>query len=168
MNRRRYLVVATAAVSSVAGCSQSPGGTDEQGTAQNTPPSTTVQGEPTSPQTATRTATLQSTAETPKEVVRSYVTAIFAGEVQAANALIHPDGNISDYTADAAERNEALNLTIQSITITAESERTATVNVVASFENPEADAEFTRSQTYTLQPHNGTWKLYDSDDDRAA
>jgi uncharacterized protein YchJ len=109
-----------------------------------------------------------SQERTPKEVVRSHLTAVFAGEVQAVNVLIHPGGNISDYTADAAERNETINLTIRSITITAESKSTATLNVMASLKYPEADAEQTRSQTYTLQTHNGTWKLYDGGDDKAA
>jgi len=88
--------------------------------------------------------------------------------VQAANALIHPDGNASKYTEEAAERNKALNLTIQSLEITEESENTATVNTVVTLENPEADEEATRSQIYYLQTDNGTWKIYGSEEDEAA
>ena len=159
MDRRRILIAAAAAVSSVAGCSQTSDGNDGQGNTENATPSTTARQEPT---------TSQTTAETPKEAVRSYLTAIFAGEVQAANALIHPDGNASKYTEEAAERNKALNLTIQSLEITEESENTATVNTVVTLENPEADEEATRSQIYYLQTDNGTWKIYGSEEDEAA
>jgi transcription elongation GreA/GreB family factor len=96
------------------------------------------------------------------------LTAIFAGQVQEANALIHPDGEVSEYTEDAAERNEALDLTIQSLEITEESENTATVDAVVTLENPEADEESTRSQIYHLQTDDGTWKIYSAEEDEAA
>lgn len=159
MNRRRYLIGVAAVVTSVAGCSQASDGNDGQGSTETPTPSTTTQPETTTSQTA---------AETPKEAVRSYLTAIFAGQVQEANALIHPDGEISEYTEDAAERNEALDLTIQSLEITEESENTATVDTVVTLENPEADEESTRSQIYHLQTDDGTWKIYTAEDDEAA
>jgi len=159
MERRQYLVVAAAALSSVAGCSQASDGADEQESTETTTSATTEQPE---------TTTAQTTAETPKEAVRSYLTAVFSGDVQAANALIHPDGNASEYTEDAAERNEEIALTIESVEITDESENTATVSVVASLNNPEADGAVKRSQIFTLQTDGGTWKIYDSEDDEAA
>jgi uncharacterized protein YchJ len=168
MNRRRYLVVAVAAVSSVAGCSQASDGNNEQESKENTTPSTTARPETTTSQDTAGTAASKNTAETPKETVRSFLTAVYAGEVQAANALIHPDGNASEYTEDAAERNEALDLTIQSVEIIEESEDTATVTAVVSLENSETDEELTRSQTYILQTDDSTWKLYDSEEDEAA
>jgi uncharacterized protein YchJ len=158
--------VAVAALSSVAGCSQASDGNNEQESTED--PSEQESTENTTPQNTSETTTSKNTTETPKETVRSYLTAIYAGEVQAANALIHPDGNISEYTEDAAERNEALDLTIQSVEITEESENTATVNAVVSLKSPKADEELTRSQTYTLRTDNGTWKLYDGGEDEAA
>lgn len=158
MERRQYLVVAATALSSVAGCSQS-NETNEQESTETTTPPTTEQPETTTPQT---------TAETPKEAARSYLTAVFSGNVQAANALIHPDGNVNEYTEDAAARNEEIELTIESIETTNESETTATVSVVASLNNPEADGTVERSQVFTLRTDGGTWKLYDSEDDEAA
>lgn len=112
--------------------------------------------------------TSQTTVEvSPKEAVRSYLTAIFSGEVQAANALIHPDGNVSEYTEEAAERNKSLNLTIESIEITEKSEDTATVNTVVTLDNPEADEEVRRSQVYYLRTDGSTWKIYGGEEDEA-
>jgi hypothetical protein len=88
--------------------------------------------------------------------------------VQTANALIHPDSDVSEYTEEAAERNEALDLTIQSVETTDESEDTATVSAVVTLDTPDADEGVTRSQTYTLQTEDGTWKIYDAEDDEAA
>jgi hypothetical protein len=88
--------------------------------------------------------------------------------VQAANALIHPDSDVSEYTEEAAERNEALEMTIQSVEITDESEDTTTVSAVVSLSSPDADEEVTRSQIYTLQTDDGTWKIYDAEEDEAA
>ena len=117
----------------------------------------------------TESTTSQTTVETsPKEAVRSYLTAVFSGEVQAANALIHPDGSASEYTEEAAERNEALNLTIESLEITEESENTATVNTVVILESPEADEEVRRSQVYHLRTEDGAWKIYSGEEDEAA
>jgi hypothetical protein len=105
-----------------------------------------------------------------------YLTAIFSGEVQAANALIHPDSDISEYTEDAAERNPTLKLTIQSIEIADKSENTATVNAVVTITNMGTGEvmnlgpgeEVTRSQIYTLQTDDDTWKIYDTEEDEAA
>jgi hypothetical protein len=159
MDRRQVLIAAAAAVSSLAGCSQTSEGDSGQGPTENAPPSTTARPEPT---------TSQPIAETPKEAVRSYLTAIFSGDVQGANARIHPDGDVSEYTEGAAERNEEINLTIQALEITEESENTATVTAVVTLENPEADEAVTRSQIYSLQTDNGTWKIYTGEDDKAA
>lgn len=113
--------------------------------------------------------TPQTTVETsPKEAVRSYLTAIFSGKVQAANALIHPDGNVSEYTEEAAERNKDITLTIESLEITEESENTVTVNTVVSLDNPEADEEVRRSQVYYLRTDDTTWKIYSREEDEAA
>jgi len=114
-------------------------------------------------------STSQTTVEiSPKEAVRSYLTAVFSGEVQAANTLIHPDGNVSEYTEEAAKRNKDLNLTIESIEITEKSEGTATVNTVVTLGNPEAGEEMRRSQVYYLRTDGSTWKIYGGEEDEAA
>mgnify|MGYP006301846941 CR=1 FL=1 len=132
MDRRRYLVAATAALGSVAGCSQMSEDTDGDGSTESTNPSTTAPPATTTP---------QNTAETPKKAVRSYLTAVFAGEVEAANLLIHPNGNIEAYSEDAAERMGTLDLTIQSLVVSEESETTATVHAVVAIENTESGEE---------------------------
>ena len=168
MDRRRYLVVAAAPLSSVAGCSRASDG-DEGGESTGiTTPSTLAQPETTTPQNTAGTTPSKNTAETPQGAVQSYLTAVFPGEVQTANALIHPDSDVSEYTEEAAERNEALDLTIQSVETTDESEDTATVSAVVTLDTPDADEGVTRSQTYTLQTEDGTWKIYDAEDDEAA
>lgn len=113
--------------------------------------------------------TPQTTAEnSPTEAVRSYLTAIFSGDVQAANALIHPDGTVSEYTQEAAERNTNFNLTIDSIEVTEEGENTATVRTVVTLENPEADENMRRSQVYQLRIDENRWKVYAAEEDKAA
>ncbi|WP_168654462.1 hypothetical protein [Halorubrum sp. PV6] len=112
--------------------------------------------------------TSESTVEaSPKEAVRSYLTATFSGEVQAANALIHPDGNVSEYTEEAAEQSESFNLTIESLEIAEESEDTATVNAVISANNIETDEQLRRSVVYQLRTDGGTWKIYNEESEPA-
>jgi ketosteroid isomerase-like protein len=130
--------------------------------------SATVQTETTTPQETTTETPFPTTAETPKEAVRLYLTAVFAGEVQAVNSFAHPEGDLNRYTQEAAERNEALNLTIQSLATSEQQEDTATVTAVVSLENQEAGEEITRSQDYVLRTDDGSWKIYESDEDEAA
>lgn len=158
MERRRVLVVAAAALGGVAGCS---GMSEDDGN-----PSTETANPATS--TSSATTTPRNTGATPKNAVRSYVTAVFAGDVQTANRLIHPDGNVEAYSEDAAERMDTLDLTIQSLEITNESKTSATVNAVAAIENTESGEEQTREQTYTVRTADGAWKIYEVDDDTAA
>ncbi len=96
------------------------------------------------------------------------MTAVFAGEAQEANAILHPDGNVIEYSEEEAERNEVLNATIQSIEITEENENTATVSSVVHIENPENNKESTRARIYSLRIDDGSWKIYDSEEDEAA
>ena len=109
MRRRAYLAGGVGLVTALAGCSMIPriNPTDDS---SDTPPEETPASEPTSTSeedttAANETGTTQWGEETvsldknePEAVVRTFYEALYAGDAETANELLHNDSSVSGYS----------------------------------------------------------------------
>jgi flagellin FlaB len=139
MNRRSYVLGLASAATVLAGCNSLPG-SDDTGDGNGN-------GE-TDPE--------------PVQTLRQYYSALDAGNVSAANDLIHSESPAGTVVEDNAEYyREEISLSVESASLVERGDGRATVDVTVVIEQTETGQTQERSLVVELRQTDAGWRLYD-------
>ena len=98
----------------------------------------------------------------PETTVRSFIEALDAGDAEAVNALIHPDGEVPPLSEGDAEQFGQADWTVEETEITDQTDETATVRSRLTIGIPVPDSEpQTEDVEWELRLRDGEWLVWD-------
>ena len=94
----------------------------------------------------------------PKEVVRSYLNALYGATAAEINAYLHPDAELPEFTAEQVERYDGQSIKVESIEVLSKEKSTATLQTSVRVDT--GGQTLSDTAEYELRTADGSWKIY--------
>jgi hypothetical protein len=168
MRRSQLIALGVAILLILSGCSALPFTNNSAETNTQTPPASTTTQTSSNPQDtqppASTTSDSESSpvdAENPKTVIKSFYNALYTGDVNTANRLIHANSSAPLYTEGSVEPLQRYNHTVANLTEVSRNSTWATYNLTLVVSNENMTQR--RPQIIHLRMNGSVWLIWDSD-----